>query len=926
MKSHTESPNRRTGSRRFPLLGQIAAAFVSATLTWSATAGEAPTAIFQENFDDGLADAFSTPTGLWHVTENHPASGGFSLGYVTGETPGAEPNGNFDVGATSGSIFSPGIALPVGNTVLSFNAFRDTETEDDGDGDDYDVFSVGISLDGGATIERIISSSQNSSQGGYYVPNARDISSIAYTPFTLSLSEYGGQTITLVFKFDSGDGAFNNRPGIRVDDLLVQSGEANHLPTANDDSFVHVNLTAPTTLDVLSNDVDLDGDALVITSAHANNGSVAIAVGGLSLTYTPDGSGIADTISYVIQQPDGGYAVGSATVAFNESPVANPDTASNVSLTGTTIDVLANDTDPENDTLTITGATAQSGTVSVSPDGLSLNYIPDGSSISDIVSYTISDGFGGSAEGQVEISVNLQPVLEVLYSGATGGTTPAVGTAVPGETGVTFKTVGVPDIGAHGQTAFVTTLATSAGNKAAIFDGTAIVARKGDALASGALFTSFKDPVIDDEGEVTFLAGISGTGVTSSSNQVLMTNNGTSGTLTEIIRKGASAPGAAGSQITSFKAVLSTNTSVFFLAALANKTAGASPGPGGVTSADDLVLCSWNSTDGVLPVLREGATVGGKVVKSFSALLPASGSPGHGRAPLDSNDTVAARLVFDDGTQQLALVSSDAITPIANQSQAVGTDIPDAQFKKLGLPGLLGESTVFQAGLSLITNPADATSVSSYNNVGLFVADDLGFHLVARKGAYIDAGNTLKLSSFKDPIASSEGVASLASLSGAGLTGANNKGIIFSHDGNPASLVARLGAEPNGVPEGQWKAFKSVALPESLGPLFVGTLVTGANNAAGPGGVSKLNDVGVWASGHFGSPYLILREGQTITVNSVQKTVKSFKSLTSVGGSAGQTRSFNDHRQVTALVSFTDGSKAVVRVTLPGGSPLPPAI
>ena len=68
-------------------------------------------------------------------------------------------------------------------------------------------------------------------------------------------------------------------------------------------------------------------------------------------------------------------------------------TAEDVALNN--IDVLGNDTDVDGDPLSVTGASALSGTVTVNPDG-TLNYTPNlNFNGTDTISYDISDGNGG---------------------------------------------------------------------------------------------------------------------------------------------------------------------------------------------------------------------------------------------------------------------------------------------------------------------------------------------------------------------------------------------------------------------------------------------------------------------------------------------------------------------------------------------------
>ncbi|MEM7256400.1 MAG: Ig-like domain-containing protein [Pseudomonadota bacterium] len=99
----------------------------------------------------------------------------------------------------------------------------------------------------------------------------------------------------------------------------------------------------------------------------------------------------------------------------NNAPIANNDTFSTNEETPLLLAVsqlLANDTDADNDTLAIAGLPSRStngGRVQLLDSG-DWQYTPDiGFSGEDSVSYAISDGRGGTAIGQIEIDVRLVP-------------------------------------------------------------------------------------------------------------------------------------------------------------------------------------------------------------------------------------------------------------------------------------------------------------------------------------------------------------------------------------------------------------------------------------------------------------------------------------------------------------------------------------
>ena len=96
----------------------------------------------------------------------------------------------------------------------------------------------------------------------------------------------------------------------------------------------------------------------------------------------------------------------SFTTAAAQPPVAVDDTAATAPDTAVTVDVLANDNDPDGDDLTITDVSdPPNGTASISDDAKAVVYEPDsGFTGSDTFTYTISDDIS-NAGAQVTVSV-----------------------------------------------------------------------------------------------------------------------------------------------------------------------------------------------------------------------------------------------------------------------------------------------------------------------------------------------------------------------------------------------------------------------------------------------------------------------------------------------------------------------------------------
>lgn len=193
------------------------------------------------------------------------------------------------------------------------------------------------------------------------------------------------------------------------EDGVVEIDVFNTPPEPVDDSYT---VSAGQSLDdnVLGNDVDPNGDTLsVAVSAQPANGDLTLAPDG-SFTYTPDtGFSGSDTFTYTVSDGNGGSEV--ATVAIEVTPVAAADA---VSTPGgeqlCDINVLANDLGTNLEVVGVTQPAA--GSASVSGDN-TLCFTPDQGFLGlASFTYTLQDGVGSQATGNVEVDVfNQPPVL-----------------------------------------------------------------------------------------------------------------------------------------------------------------------------------------------------------------------------------------------------------------------------------------------------------------------------------------------------------------------------------------------------------------------------------------------------------------------------------------------------------------------------------
>jgi len=192
---------------------------------------------------------------------------------------------------------------------------------------------------------------------------------------------------------------------------LVATTGANRPPVANPDS-TSTTAGTPVTINPRGNDSDPDGDPITVTSVGtASNGSTSYS--STTVTYTP-AAGFTGNNSFSYTISDGRGLSASSTVsvsvtgAANQPPVANNDafmvSAALPEMAEGCIAVLANDSDPNGDPLTIASFTqASSGTVY--QWGTALCYRVAPSNTVRTFTYTISDGRGGTATATVTVTV-----------------------------------------------------------------------------------------------------------------------------------------------------------------------------------------------------------------------------------------------------------------------------------------------------------------------------------------------------------------------------------------------------------------------------------------------------------------------------------------------------------------------------------------
>ncbi|MEJ5231646.1 MAG: Ig-like domain-containing protein [Geminicoccaceae bacterium] len=165
-------------------------------------------------------------------------------------------------------------------------------------------------------------------------------------------------------------------------------------------------------IDPLANDSDPDADPLTLVAlGRPDSGSVTV-LDGRRLRYAPRTGFVGeDSFTYTVSDGRGGTA--SATVrigvaADNRAPTAPTLRTSTFAGQPVVVDLLAAASDPDGDPLVVTAlGLPEHGTVAILEAGR-VTYTPaNGFEGTDRFTYTVGDGRGGTATGEVEIVVSL---------------------------------------------------------------------------------------------------------------------------------------------------------------------------------------------------------------------------------------------------------------------------------------------------------------------------------------------------------------------------------------------------------------------------------------------------------------------------------------------------------------------------------------
>ncbi len=207
--------------------------------------------------------------------------------------------------------------------------------------------------------------------------------------------------------------------------VTITVNPVNDAPVGNDDLVTIDEDAPPIIVNVLSNDTDVD-DAietltLVSVSQPVEGGSASIVGNSIEFTTAPNFNGTV-TFSYTLRDPGGLTAVAQVIVTVN--PVNDPPVAvgdgpivMTPDQTSVTIQVLANDTDPDNLTselivISVTGPNF--GSVSI-VDNQVVYSRTSSIAATEVLTYTIEDPLG--LQSQATITILLPEITLIVSEG-----------------------------------------------------------------------------------------------------------------------------------------------------------------------------------------------------------------------------------------------------------------------------------------------------------------------------------------------------------------------------------------------------------------------------------------------------------------------------------------------------------------------------
>lgn len=441
-----------------------------------------------------------------------------------------------------------------------------------------------------------------------------------------------------------------------------------------------------------------------------------------------------------------------------------------------------------------------------------------------------------------------------------------------------------------------------------------LVAREGTSAPEGGAFGSVSGsalvvPVINDSGDVAFLASESGTGMYTE----------VDGVIGKVAKHGETVPGIAGATFfMNFGNVTRPffgTTGVFqFLTRM----------DGSTTAADNMAL--WGGVAGAPQMIaRESGSIPGQAGLFFpttNTIFQEATASAAGQTALCTTLSGASVVTNVNDTGVLVGGAGGFSFAVRGGDAAVAFGLPpDATFGGMGSgwPARIndfGEVLFFSA----LRGTGVSGTLTTGNHVSIWKGPPGALRMIARRGDAAPGlpGVTLLLATSLTPfldhlaLAGNGDSAFISTLAGAVTTGTDTA--LYAHIAEAAHLVAREGAQAPGLPAGV--VFNEIAAAQgwrfainSSGQLAILADLTGT-------GVTNANDAALYFWTPTDGLMLVAREG-----GSVETAPGVFQIITDIvlngthGDDSGSPRNFNSRGQLTFTAAL-DGGPAIVRATL----------
>lgn len=463
--------------------------------------------------------------------------------------------------------------------------------------------------------------------------------------------------------------------------------------------------------------------------------------------------------------------------------------------------------------------------------------------------------------------------------------------------GVRISQLSAPAITANGQMVYLaglTGVGVNSANGNAIFatnlntNTTRMLARQGSrpaGMAAGITLSALGNPAINSAGTVIYTATIAGAGVTSQNNKILMVSDATSTRV--LARSGQNAPGmTTGVRISDVQLPMIAPSGH-----IAYQTTFSGPG-------------MWNGTNRGVYIVNPGA--GSSPTLAFRQGGQVSGMPsGVTWASFSAPTMTPSGQLLMLGFMQGGGVSAANDAVIWNSGGQVlarkGNGVPGTSltFSSFSSPTVSGNNVGFMAML------ADAGS--SQNKGGVFLASDGGIQTLARSGqpnGSLDP-NTNWLFFGQPAMAAGGKVAFLATLTGGAVASGLSDVSLWSGNSGGLTQIARTGGSVPSCPGAQFDAIDQPSIAASGHVVFTAHL-RGS-------GVNSTNDSGLFAYHADTGLILVSRTGRALMAGTASRTPVELQTV--IGGD-GRATCMTETGSLVYLLRTSNNAMAV-RTTLP---------